>query len=83
MNLLHFNLEEVLSKSNIGVTELANRLSVSRQTVYYYAKQGDKLPLNTINEILLAIGDDLPENNSVGILCPNCGAELEIKKKDK
>lgn len=79
MNILQFDLEKAISESNISITELSKKLGVTRQTVYYYLKQGNKLPLVTINEIISAL--DLPNTNDDNhFSCPNCGASLKIEK---
>lgn len=48
-------LEEILKEKGIGITELAERLGVNRQTVYYYIKQDDKNPLTQLKKIAEAL----------------------------
>lgn len=54
-------IEEILNKKNITIVELAKRLNVSRQTVYYYINQDDKNPLNQLMKIANAIGVDVKD----------------------
>jgi transcriptional regulator with XRE-family HTH domain len=54
-------LEEILKEKGIGITELAERLGVNRQTVYYYIKQDDKNPLAQLKKIADALEINLVE----------------------
>lgn len=54
-------IKEVLREKEITITDLANRLSVNRQTVYYYIEQDDKNPICQVQRIADAIGVSLFE----------------------
>lgn len=76
-------IEEIMKKKGVGVTELAERLGVNRQTIYYYMKQGDKNPLSQLQKIADAmdvsvydiIGEEEKEN---AIACPYCGKKIHF-----
>jgi DNA-binding Xre family transcriptional regulator len=76
-----------MKEKGIGVTELANKLNVNRQTVYYYIKQDDKNPISQLQKIALALGvqvsdmleeTEQPVENT--ITCPNCGAKFRMEE---
>ena len=48
-------IEALMNEKNIGVTELAERLNVSRQTIYYYIKQDIKNPVSQLFKIAEAL----------------------------
>ena len=48
-------LEELLKNNGIGITGLADRMGVNRQTIYYYIKQDDKNPLSQLQKIADAL----------------------------
>lgn len=48
-------IEDLMNEKNIGVTELAERLNVSRQTIYYYIKQDIKNPVSQLLKIAEAL----------------------------
>lgn len=49
---MSFNLEEVLKRKKLDKTELANRLGVSRQTIYGYLKNPSLKTLSDIAKVL-------------------------------
>jgi transcriptional regulator with XRE-family HTH domain len=55
---MSFNLEEILKRKKLDKTELANRLGVSRQTIYGYLKNPS---LKTLTEIADALEVELFE----------------------
>ncbi|MBP1615967.1 MAG: Cro/C1-type DNA-binding domain [Bacteroidetes bacterium] len=78
-------LEDAMKEKGVGVTELAERLGVNRQTVYYYIKQGDKNPLSQLQKIAYALGisvlDLIVEEKEEGvIICPNCGKRFKMEE---
>jgi len=54
-------LDKILKDRKIGITELARRMNVDRQTIYYYIKQDSKNPLEKLEEIADAIGISINE----------------------
>jgi len=81
-------IKEALKENNVSIVELARRLGVSRQTVHYYIEQGDKNPIAQLEKIADAIGCKLSalfeqpgESGDKGIVCPHCGAVLQIELK--
>lgn len=49
---MDFNLDEILKRKKLDKTKLANRLGVSRQTVYGYLKNPSLKTLSQIAEVL-------------------------------
>lgn len=76
-----------MKAKNIGITELANILKVSRQTVYYYIRQDDKNPVSQLVKIADALGvkladlfDNEEDNKNDSIVCPNCGKKFKMEE---
>ncbi|GHT60491.1 hypothetical protein FACS189451_00640 [Bacteroidia bacterium] len=76
-------IDEFLKKHKVGITELAEKLDVSRQTVHYYINQGDKNTVVTLNKIAVALGvpvTELFEQPATDEMrCPVCGTSFQIK----
>lgn len=77
------NIEESMRICGVGVTELAERMGVNRQTVYYYIKQGDRNPVYQLQKIADALKidvADLFEKEQTNIItCPNCGKRFKME----
>lgn len=54
-------IKEVSKRHGVSLVELARRLGVTRQTLYYYCEQGDKNPVAQLEKIADAIGVPLSE----------------------
>jgi transcriptional regulator with XRE-family HTH domain len=89
---MNVDIENTMKAKGVGITELAKRMGVNRQTIYYYIKQGNNNPLSQLQKIAGAIGvpvTDLfekpepePEQENV-ITCPACGAKLKVIKDNQ
>ena len=83
---MNIYIKEVAKRYGVSLSELAERLNVSRQTVYYYCEQGDKNPISQLEKIANEIGCDLEElfkepgvdQNKPNMACPKCGAKLKL-----
>lgn len=86
---MKIDIKGVAKRHGVGISMLAERLGVSRQTVHYYAEQGDKNPVSQLAKIAEAIGCSLQElmgihegnqeGSSYGVIrCPNCGSEIKL-----
>ena len=53
---MKIDIKGVAKRHGVGISMLAERLGVSRQTVHYYAEQGDKNPVSQLAKIAEAIG---------------------------
>ncbi|MDR2913436.1 MAG: helix-turn-helix transcriptional regulator [Tannerella sp.] len=81
------DLKAVVKDSGVGISELAEIIGVSRQTIHYYITQGSKNSIDTLYKISKAIGCDITElfdkpNNEVEestITCPHCGKDIKLK----
>ena len=84
---MNIYIKETAKRYGVTLTELADRLQVSRQTVHYYIEQGDKNPMSQLEKIANAIGCPIEElfNSELragnNILCPHCGKPLKIEIK--
>lgn len=82
---MNLKIKETAKQHGVTVGALADRLRVSRQTVNYYFRQGDKNPVSKLEEIAAAIGcrvsDFLPDSPLQRIKCPNCGALIDVSVK--
>jgi DNA-binding XRE family transcriptional regulator len=74
-----------MKEKGIGVTELANKLNVNRQTVYYYIKQDDKNPISQLQKIASALGvqvsdilGETEQEDRTTITCPKCGTKFKM-----
>jgi transcriptional regulator with XRE-family HTH domain len=54
--VMEVDIRYALKINGVSIEELAQRMGVNRQTVYYYIKQGDKNPLSQLERIADAIG---------------------------
>ncbi|GHV30633.1 hypothetical protein FACS1894177_03550 [Bacteroidia bacterium] len=76
-------IDSIIKEQGVEITELAKRLGVSRQTVHYYIRQGNKNSIETLDKIALAIdiqtSDFFEQTNNGKIVCPHCGHELSVK----
>ena len=54
-------IKEVAKAHGIALQDLASRLGVSRQTLYYYCEQGDRNPVGQLEKIADAIGVPVTE----------------------
>lgn len=87
---MNIDLKEVLKRHKISIQGLADKMKINRQTVYYYIEQGDKLPLNKLEELANNIGCSLGEmigtekeqSNGISFTCPNCGSKLKLIKEE-
>lgn len=83
---MNIYIKEVAKRYGVSLSELAERLNVSRQTVYYYCEQGDKNPISQLEKIANEIGCDLEElyketctdQTNSNMVCPKCGAKLKL-----
>lgn len=81
-------IKETAKRYGISLTQLAERLGVNRQTVYFYIEQGAKNPLSQLEKIANAIGCPIEELyrgemkeeefSYTKHLCPYCGKMLNI-----
>ncbi len=86
---MNVDIRKALQDCGVGIEELARRLGVNRQTVYYYIKQGDKNPVAQLEKIAAALGVQVvdlfeqqpPETTPRGT-CPHCGKPIKIKLEE-
>lgn len=76
------DLEKTFKECGISITDLASKMNVNRQTIYYYIKQGDKNSVSQLQKIAEAA--DIPLGKIMGIVeatsvCPHCGKPIKIK----
>jgi len=50
------DIKQSIKNSGVGITELADKLNVSRQTVHYYINQGNKNSIDTLEKIAAVLG---------------------------
>lgn len=55
------DIKGVAKKHEVKISDLADRMGVSRQTIHYYCEQGDKNPISQLEKIAAAIGCDISE----------------------
>ena len=76
------DLEKTFKECGINITDLAARMNVNRQTIYYYIKQGDKNSVSQLQKI--ADAAEIPLSKIIGVIeanstCPHCGKPIKIK----
>lgn len=85
---MNIYIKETAKRYGVTLTELADRLRVTRQTVHYYIEQGDKNPMGQLEKIANAIGcpieelyhsDHFTPSNGAEIVCPRCGGSITLK----
>ena len=55
------DIKGAAKKHGVKISDLADRMGVSRQTIHYYCEQGDKNPISQLEKIAAAIGCDISE----------------------
>lgn len=84
-NLIRANWDRIRIEKGLSVQSLADKLGVTRQTVYSYFRPG--CSINTIQKASALIGCEpwqllqpIPgnENNGTQIICPHCGQPITI-----
>ena len=83
--------KEVLEKYGVTQIELAERLGINRVSVSRLLSEKNDMRKSTLIKIANAIGCHVgelfdneircDEMSSNVVICPNCGAKLELKKK--
>lgn len=84
-------IKEAAKRHGISLTQLAEIMGVTRQTVYFYIDQGVKNPFNKLEEIAGAIGCDVwelfrdegltlaeDEPSYSTLRCPHCGKGIRL-----
>jgi len=78
-------IKEILKEKGMQVNELATLIDLSPQNLSKLINEKTKPSIETferIAEVLnVPIGDLFARPNSSELICPNCGATLEIKIK--
>jgi transcriptional regulator with XRE-family HTH domain len=84
--VMEVDIRYALKINGVSIEDLAQRMGVNRQTVYYYIKQGDKNPLSQLERIADAIGipvTDLFEERErepiFDVWCPSCGNKIQVE----
>lgn len=84
--------KEVLEKYGVTQIELAERLGINRVSVSRLLSEKNDMRTSTLIKIANAIGcqvgelfdNEIRDNGKLSnvVICPNCGAKLELKKKE-
>lgn len=84
--------KEVLEKYGVTQIELAERLGINRVSVSRLLREKNDMRTSTLIKIANAIGcqvgelfdNEIRDNGKLSnvVICPNCGAKLELKKKE-
>lgn len=81
---MNIYIKETAKRYGVTLTELGDRLRVTRQTIHYYIEQGDKNPMSQLEKIANAIGCSIEElyqsepKADDCIICPKCGSRFKI-----
>lgn len=84
---MNYRIKELLKDRNLNISELAENINVQRESLSRIVN-GASTSADTLQRIASALNvhiselfeKDIPSDNT--IKCPNCGVELEVKKKD-
>nr|WP_297169381.1 helix-turn-helix transcriptional regulator [uncultured Dysgonomonas sp.] len=84
---MNYRIKELLKDRNLNISELAEKINVQRESLSRIVN-GASTSADTLQRIASALNvhiselfeKDTPNDNI--IKCPNCGAELEVKKKE-
>ena len=80
---MKIDIKNAFNKHNIEIKSLAEKLGISRNSIHYFIKQGDKNSFETLIRLSDASGirieDFFVENKF--FICPNCGKELHVEIK--
>ena len=84
---MYLRIKDILKEKNITAKELAERVGISRENITNIINEKSKPAFDTLVKISEAIGIPISELFSDSqksiFVCPNCGAKLELKKKEK
>lgn len=83
---MSLRVKEVCKEKDITITQLAERLGIKQESLSR-AINGNPT-LDTLQKIATALNvpftalfDEVQPNDNI-VRCPNCGTELEVKKKE-
>ena len=80
---MRIDIKNAFDKHNIEIKSLAEKIGISRQSIHYFIKQGDKNSFETLLRLSDASGirieDFFVENEF--FVCPHCGKELHVEIK--
>lgn len=83
---MSLRVKEVCKEKDITITQLAERLGIKQESLSR-AINGNPT-LDTLQKIAVALNvpvsalfDEVQPNDNI-VRCPNCGTELEVKKKE-
>lgn len=84
---MNYRIKELLKDRNLNISELAEKINVQRESLSRIVN-GASTSADTLQKIADTLNvhiselfeKDTPNENI--IKCPNCGVELELKKKD-
>lgn len=84
---MNYRIKELLRDRNLNISELAEKINVQRESLSRIVN-GASTSAETLQKISDALNVHISElfekestDNDNTIKCPNCGVELEVKKK--
>lgn len=84
---MNYKIKELLKDRNLNISELAEKINVQRESLSRIVN-GASTSADTLQRIASALNVHISELfeketlNENTIKCPNCGTELQLKKKE-
>lgn len=87
MEGVKLRIREVLDEKGYSIQWLSEQLGITYANTNNIVNGKSNPSLDRLNEIANSLSVDIvelikPSSGAVGIHCPNCGTELELKKKE-
>ncbi|KAA5262288.1 MULTISPECIES: helix-turn-helix domain-containing protein [Bacteroides] len=83
---MYLRIKDVLKEQNATAKELAERVGISRENITNIINEKSKPAFDTLVKISEALNVPLSElfsdSQKTTFVCPNCGAKLELKRKE-
>ena len=83
---MYLRIKDVIKEQNAKAKELAERVGISRENITNIINEKSKPAFDTLVKISEALNVPLSElfsdSQKTTFVCPNCGAKLELKRKE-
>ena len=83
---MYLRIKDVLKEQNATAKELAERVGISRENITNIINEKSKPAFDTLVKIsealIVPLSELFSDSQKTTFVCPNCGAKLELKRKE-